>query len=127
MTNTVRNRLVLNLFLIMLITFGIIFTVSYTSFSKNIKKDEYVATEASASFVQIDVREIVDLLAFEDEGRTYFGLYSKNGENISGTELGPYVATRNLFDSIKGVIDEKTWNEVMKNETRMKDSWEFMK
>ena len=24
-------------------------------------------------------------------------------------------------------IDEKTWNEVMKNETRMKDSWEFMK
>ena len=64
-----------------------------------------------ASFVQIDVREIVDLLAFEDEGRTYFGLYSKNGENISGTELGPYVATRNLFDSIKGVIDEETWNE----------------
>ena len=64
-----------------------------------------------ACFVQIDVREIVDLLAFEDEGRTYFGLYNKNGENISGTELGPYVSRHNLFEAIKGVIDEKTWNE----------------
>ena len=27
-----------------------------------------------ASFVQIDVREIVDLLAFDDDGRTYFGM-----------------------------------------------------
>lgn len=64
-----------------------------------------------ACFVQIDVREIVDLLAFEDEGRTYFGLYNKKGENISGTELGPYVSRHNLFEAIKGVIDEKTWNE----------------
>ena len=64
-----------------------------------------------ASFVQIDVREIVDLLAFDDNSRTYFGLYSKNGENISGTELGPYLSTRNLFDTIKGVISEDTWNE----------------
>ncbi|MBP5309022.1 MAG: diguanylate cyclase [Lachnospiraceae bacterium] len=64
-----------------------------------------------ASFVQIDVGDIVDLLAFEDEGRTYFGLYSKNGENISGTELGPYVSRHNLFTAIKDVIDEKTLNE----------------
>ena len=64
-----------------------------------------------ASFVQIDVGEIVNLLAFEDEGRTYFGLYSKNGENISGTELGPYVSRYNLFTAIGNVIDEKTLNE----------------
>ena len=64
-----------------------------------------------ASFVQIDVGEIVNLLAFEDEGRTYFGLYNKNGENISGTELGPYVSRHNLFMAIKDVIDEKTLNE----------------
>lgn len=64
-----------------------------------------------ASFVQIDVREIVDLLAFDDEGRTYFGVYSKNGENISGTELGPYISMNNLFDAVKGVIPENTWNE----------------
>ena len=38
MTNTVRNRTFLNIFLVMFITFGIIITVSYTSFSKNIKK-----------------------------------------------------------------------------------------
>ena len=64
-----------------------------------------------ASFVQIDIGEIVNLLAFEDEGRTYFGLYSKNGENISGTELGPYVSRHNLFTAIKDVIDEETLNE----------------
>jgi hypothetical protein len=64
-----------------------------------------------ASFVQIDIGEIVNLLAFEDEGRTYFGLYSKNGENISGTELGPYVSRHNLFTAIGNVIDEKTLNE----------------
>lgn len=64
-----------------------------------------------ASFVQIDVGDIVDLLAFEDEGRTYFGLYNKNGENISGTELGPYISRHNLFTGIKDVIDEATLNE----------------
>ncbi|MCR5391540.1 MAG: diguanylate cyclase [Lachnospiraceae bacterium] len=64
-----------------------------------------------ASFVQIDVGDIVDLLAFEDEGRTYFGLYSKNGENITDTELGPYVSRHNLFSALKDVIDENTLNE----------------
>ena len=70
-----------------------------------------------ASFVQIDIKEIVDLLAFEDEGRTYFGLYSKNGENLSDTELGPYVSKQNLFDSIKGVVPEKLWEENRDNFT----------
>lgn len=64
-----------------------------------------------ASFVQIDINEIVDLLAFDDDGRTYFGIYSKNGENLSGTELGPYISTHNIFDTVKGVIPEETWNE----------------
>lgn len=68
-----------------------------------------------ASFVQIDVGDIVDLLAFEDEGRTYFGLYSKKGENITDTELGPYVSRHNLFAALKDVIDENTLNESRDN------------
>ena len=68
-----------------------------------------------ASFVQIDVREIVDLLAFEDEGRTYFGIYSKNGENLSGTEVGPYISVYNLFDIVKDVISEKKLSEIRDN------------
>ena len=63
-----------------------------------------------ASFVQIDVNELLDLLAFEDS-KTYFGIYTKNGENLSGTELGPFVSTHNLFDVIKGVIPEDVWTE----------------
>lgn len=66
-------------------------------------------TQYKASFVQIDIGEIVDLLAFDDEGRTYFGLYSKNGENLSDTELGPYISKHNLFDSIRGIIPESEW------------------
>jgi diguanylate cyclase (GGDEF)-like protein len=68
-----------------------------------------------ASFVQIDVREIVDLLAFEDEGRTYFGIYSRNGENLSGTEVGPYISVHNIFDIVKDVIPEKKLNEIRDN------------
>ena len=68
-----------------------------------------------ASFVQIDINEIVDLLAFDDDGRTYFGIYSKNGENLSGTELGPYISTHNIFDTVKDVIPEETWNENRNN------------
>lgn len=64
-----------------------------------------------ASFVQIDVKDIVDLLAFEDEGRTYFGLYSKNGENLSGTKLGEFISGHNLLETIKGVVPEESWNE----------------
>ena len=63
-----------------------------------------------ACFVQIDIKEIVDLLAFDDQGRTYFALYSPNGENLSGTELGPYIAGKNLFEAIKGVIPADEWN-----------------
>ena len=59
------------------------------------------------SFVQIDVREIVDLLSLDADDRTYFGLYSKNGENISGTELGPYISTHNIFNMLNGVIPEE--------------------
>ena len=64
-----------------------------------------------ACFVQIDIREIVNLLAFEDEGRTYFGVYSNSGENLSDTELGPYVGTININKAISGVISETEWHE----------------
>ncbi len=63
-----------------------------------------------ACFVQIDIKEIVDLLAFDDQGRTHFALYSQNGENLSGTELGPYIAEKNLFEAVKGVIPDDEWN-----------------
>ena len=72
---------------------------------------EIAGKQYKASFVQIDVREIVDLLAFDDEGRTYFGIYSKNGENLSGTELGPYISMHNLLDTLKSIIPEKNWAE----------------
>ncbi len=70
-----------------------------------------------ASFVQIDIREIVDLLAFDDQGRTYFGLYSKSGENLSDTELGPYISKQNIFEAIQVVIPEDVREENQNNFT----------
>ncbi len=75
----------------------------------------YAGKQYKASFVQIDVREIVDLLAFEDEGRTYFGIYSRNGENLSGTEVGPYISVHNLFDIVQDVISEEKLSEIRDN------------
>lgn len=66
-------------------------------------------------FVQIDIREIVDLLAFDDEGRTYFGLYSKGGENLSDTELGPYISDKNIFDTLRGIVSDNVLNEGKEN------------
>ena len=64
-----------------------------------------------ACFVQLDIKEIVDLLAFDDQGRTHFALYSKNGGNLSGTELGPVISTHNIFEAMKGVVSEDVWKE----------------
>ena len=67
--------------------------------------------DIKACFVQIDIKEIVDLLAFDDQGRTYFGLYSSSGENLSDTQLGTHIADKNLFEVLKGVLGEEQWNE----------------
>ena len=64
-----------------------------------------------ACFVQIDISDIADLLAFDDEGRTYFGLYTKNGGNLSGTSLGPTIGTANILVATKALLPEDTWKE----------------
>lgn len=68
-----------------------------------------------ACFVQLDIKDIVDLLAFDDQGRTYFALYSKNGGNLSGTELGPVISGHNVFDVIKGIVPEDVWQKNREN------------
>ncbi len=64
-----------------------------------------------ACFVQLDIKDIVDLLAFDDQGRTHFALYTKNGGNLSGTELGPVISDHNLFEAIKDVVPEDVWKK----------------
>ncbi len=64
-----------------------------------------------ACFVQFDINDIVDLLALDNQGRTHFALYSKNGINLSGTELGPVISNHNFFDAIQGIVSEDVLNE----------------
>ncbi|MCR5332151.1 MAG: diguanylate cyclase [Lachnospiraceae bacterium] len=62
-----------------------------------------------ACLVQIDFQDIVDLLAFDDQGRTYFGLYSKTGVNLSDTELGPVVLDQNIIEATKPLLTGDKW------------------
>ena len=68
-----------------------------------------------ACFVQFDINDIVDMLALDDQGRTHFALYAKNGSNLSGTELGPVIMGHNFLETIKGVVPEEVWNETQEN------------
>ena len=68
-----------------------------------------------ACFVQIDIKDIVDLLAINDQGETSIGLYSKNGGNISDTELGPLISDQNIFDATANIISQDEW-DVMVND-----------
>ncbi len=68
-----------------------------------------------ACFVQFDIDDIVDLLAFDNQGRTHFALYSENGSNLSGTELGPVISNRNFFEAIKGIVPEEVLEENYEN------------
>ena len=68
-----------------------------------------------ACFVQLDIKDIVDLLAFDDRGTIHFALYSKNGANLSGTELGSIIGDHNFFDAIKDIVSEEAWKESHEN------------
>ena len=68
-----------------------------------------------ACFVQIDIGDIVKLLAFEDQGRTDFGIYSKDGENLSDTELGSIISKHNILDAAKNVLPDDKWKELQNN------------
>jgi len=68
-----------------------------------------------ACFVQLDINEIVDLLAFDDQGKTNYVLYAQNGGNLSGTELGPIIKKDNFFDALCGIVSEEVLDENRKN------------
>lgn len=63
-----------------------------------------------ACFVQININDIVELLAFDDQESTHFALYSENGGNLSETELGTLIGTQNIFDATNGNVSEEKWN-----------------
>lgn len=68
-----------------------------------------------ACFVQIDFNDIVNLLALDVQDRTHFALYSKNGSNLSGTQLGPVISNSNFLEAIHGIVSEDVWKENYEN------------
>ena len=82
---------------------------------------EIMGKKFKACFVRIDIKDIVDLLAFDDQGRTYFGLYTKSGANLSGTELGPVIKHSNLFEALSAVIPGKEITDLKDNFSNEKE------
>ena len=76
---------------------------------------EIMGKQFKACFVQLDIKDIVDLLAFDDQGRTHFALYAKNGVNLSGTELGPVIYNHNFFEILKKIVSDDVWEENHEN------------
>ena len=68
-----------------------------------------------ACFIQIDIKDIIDLLAVDDQGITYFALYSVNGSNLSGTELGPVISDQNILEATKGLVSDDIWKKNREN------------
>ena len=68
-----------------------------------------------ACFVQFDLNDIVDMLAYDNQDRTHFALYSKSGTNLSGTELGPVISYQNILEATKDLVSEDVWNETSEN------------
>ena len=64
-----------------------------------------------ACFIQIEIKDIIELLTEDDQGRTYFALYSKKGSNLSGTRLGSVISNQNILDAAKELLPEDVWKE----------------
>lgn len=75
----------------------------------------FMGKKFKACFVQIDINDIVGLLAFDDQESTNFALYSQNGGNISETELGPVIGDKNIIEATKGTVSEEEWNAFRDN------------
>ena len=71
--------------------------------------NKIMGKQFKACFVQIDINDIVDLLALDDQKSTHFALYSTNGGNLSETELGQLIGTQNIFDATKGNVSDDKW------------------
>ena len=65
-----------------------------------------------ACFVQIDIKDISDLLLLEDQENTYFALYTKTGGNLSDTDLGPIKAGANILEKTKDHISRDSWEKL---------------
>jgi diguanylate cyclase (GGDEF)-like protein len=66
--------------------------------------------DIKACFVQVNIDQIVQGLALDSEDNTtFFGLYHENGDNLTDLDFGPFAATENLINSLRGDLDKDTW------------------
>ena len=67
-------------------------------------------------FVEIDIDTLAEMLAFDaKKAETWFGLYHRNGENLTMMNFGPFDAGQNLLSAAKNVLDEEEWSALSDN------------
>ncbi len=73
---------------------------------------EIMGKPFKACLVQIDIKDISNLLLLEDQDNTYFALYTKNGGNLSDTGLGLVGADENILECTKDHISPASWEKM---------------
>ena len=67
-------------------------------------------------FVEMDIDSLAETLAFDAENTgTWFGLYYRNGENLTRMGFGPFDAGQNLLKASEDMLDEKEWTALNEN------------
>ena len=76
----------------------------------------FMDRELKACFVQTDIEELAEMLAFDnDQNETWFGMYYRNGENLTHLDFGPVGKGQNLLEIAKEVIPEDEWTVLNEN------------
>ncbi|MBR3234537.1 MAG: GGDEF domain-containing protein [Atopobiaceae bacterium] len=76
----------------------------------------FLGKDLKACFVQVDIESVIRGLALDaEENKTSFGLYYRNGENLTNLDFGPIGASENLLDALRDVLDVSTWNDLSKS------------
>ena len=65
-----------------------------------------------ACFVQIDISEIADLLAFDENEGSYFSLYVQNGGNLSDNDHGMLDKGENILEASREYLPQKSWEKL---------------
>ena len=76
----------------------------------------FMGKDLKACFVEIDVGDFVNTLAFDaEESESFFCLYYRNGENLTQLDFGSIRANENLLRVMQEKLPEAEWRQLEEN------------
>lgn len=76
----------------------------------------FLGRKLKTCFVEININDIVSMLAFDaEDSNTFFGLYYRNGENLTDLDLSSLNAKENLLEVMGEILPEEQWKILSDN------------